>query len=223
MAILPNVSKVLRVSMIHLYGSDTDVVTRFFYRYTGTAPSPTDLNTFCAAVSAGWFADIIGMCYTTVTLVDCVAVDLSSPSGSQGAFSDPTAGTRTGTELPADASLVASYTFGRRYRGGHSRGYWPMGVAEDLDSPQDWSAAFTTDALTAVEGFFGTVDASGWSGAGTLSHVSVSYYLGFHVVTNPVTGRARNVPTLRSVPVVDAVTGYVARTRIGSQRRRLGR
>jgi hypothetical protein len=209
--------------MIAAYDTDTDVVTRFFYRYTGSAPSPSDLNTFCAAVSAGWFADILPMVVPQVVLLNCTAVDLSSPSGSEGVFSDPTAGTRSGAELPADASLVASYTFGRRYRGGHSRGYWPMGVAGDLNDAQHWNSTFTTDALTAIEGFFGTVDASGWSGAGTLSHVSVSYYLGFHVVTNPVTGRARNVPTLRSTPVVDAVTGYVARNRIGSQRRRLGR
>jgi hypothetical protein len=50
--------------------------------------------------------------------------------------------------------------------------------------------------------------------------VNVSYYNGFTVVTNPTTGRARNVPTLRGTPVVDTVTGIVARVQVGSQRRR---
>jgi hypothetical protein len=64
------------------------------------------------------------------------------------------------------------------------------------------------------------VQAAGWAGAGTLSHVSLSYFSGFTVITSPTTGRARNVPTVRSSPLIDPVVTLKTQTSIGTQRRR---
>jgi hypothetical protein len=72
-----------------------------------------------------------------------------------------------------------------------------------------------------MNAFFAALEAAVWSGASSLAQVNVSYYKGFTVVTSPTTGRARNVPTLRSAPVVDAVTAQAVRTSIGTQRRRI--
>jgi hypothetical protein len=98
-----------------------------------------------------------------------------------------------------------------------------MGVTTDLDSPQLWDGGPVTDFQSAVDGFFTDVIAGGWGGAGTLTHLNVSYYAGFTVVVDPVTGRARNLPTPRVTPLKDAITANIVRSRIGSQRRRLGR
>lgn len=54
-----------------------------------------------------------------------------------------------------------------------------------------------------------------------INQVNVSYYEGFEVVTDPVTGRSRNVPQLRpGGPVVDKITGFSINPKLGSQRLR---
>jgi hypothetical protein len=56
----------------------------------------------------------------------------------------------------------------------------------------------------------------------TLSNViNISYFSGFTVFTTP-SGRARNIPTPRLVPLKDPITGSLVNQKIGSQRRRLG-
>ncbi|MGO9750265.1 MAG: hypothetical protein ACLP8S_05560 [Solirubrobacteraceae bacterium] len=54
-----------------------------------------------------------------------------------------------------------------------------------------------------------------------IGQVNVSYYEGFQVVTDPLTGRSRNVSQLRSEgPVVDRITGFSINPKLGSQRGR---
>jgi hypothetical protein len=219
---LPDVAKTVRVALIHTYGSDIDVVTRFFIRYSGTAPTNAQLDTFSGAVDSAWGTNLAAECNTLVTLTEVTATDLTTTSAAQGLFTTSDPGTRSGTLLPADACATAAYVIPRRYRGGHPRGYWPFGVTTDLASPQTWGSSFVAEFTGQLASFFAAVEAAGWAAAGTLSHVNVSYFLGFHVVTSPTTGRARNVPTLRGTPLVDTVSVVVGRTRIGSQRRRLG-
>jgi hypothetical protein len=119
------------------------------------------------------------------------------------------------------ASVVSSYTIQRRYRGGHPRGYWPFGVTTDLQNDVDWTAAFVTACNTGFSTFFTALFAAGWTGAGTLTQVNVSYYDGFTVVVSPTTGRARNVPTLRVSPVQDTILIVACKVSIGTQRRRI--
>jgi len=57
-------------------------------------------------------------------------------------------------------------------------------------------------------------------GITTLAEVNVSYYAGFTLHTG-TTGRVRNVPTPRAVPLVDPVTSQITRAGIGQVRRRL--
>jgi hypothetical protein len=52
-------------------------------------------------------------------------------------------------------------------------------------------------------------------------HVAVSYYQGFTSVQSPTTRRWKNVPNLRSVPIVNVISSYSAALKIGSQRRRI--
>jgi hypothetical protein len=220
MPALPAVPKVIRVALIHSYGEDNDVVTRFFVSYSGTAPTAAQLNTYAAAMITNWGTDLKSLCNAQVKITECVVEDLSSPTSAIGAAVGSTAGTLAGATLTGGTAFVVSYTIARRYRGGHPRGYWPFGDAVTLNDPQTWTAGFTGNVNADLGAFFTDALAAGWTGAGTLLHVNVSYYEGFTVVTNPITGRARNVPTLRATPLVDTVTGIVARTQVGSQRRR---
>lgn len=221
MAALPVVPKTLKLAVSVLDDAGRQLLSRVFITYTGTAPTAGQLNTFCAAVATAWGSDLKSLVIPSRTLDLVEAVDLSSVTGASGFASPSTAGTRSGGELPADASMVISYEIVRRYRGGHARGYWCFGAATDLLDASNWSSTFLTAVGTGWAAFIAAVEAAGWSGAGTLTHSNISQYEGFDVVTDPITHRARNVPQVRVPPLIDTVTSYVYRPRIGSQRRRL--
>ena len=221
MAPLPDVPKVVKVAVILSDSINTDIVTRFYLRYSGSAPDSAALDTFAATVKSEWAADLAGDVNEAYNLIRVECTDLTTPTSAIGLWSGSQPGTATGDMTPADAAMVVSYTIARRYRGGHPRGYWLAGESTDLNDPQHWTSAFVAAWQTQIQTFFAGIVASAWAGAGTLEHVNVSYYHGFTVVTNPTTGRARNVPNVRATPIVDAVVAVVSRLRIGTQRRRL--
>ena len=196
------------------------MVTRFFIQYSGTAPTSAQLNTFAASIGTAWGTDIKPGCSTGLLLESILCEDLSSPTSAVGNAAIGVNGTRAGAQLPAGVAFVVSYEIARRYRGGHPRGYWPIGTQSDIYTPQQWTAGLVSAMNTDFPAFFTAVQGAGWAAAGTLAQVNVSYYSGFTVYTNPITGRARNRPNLRVTPVQDVVTGYIARANIGSQRRR---
>lgn len=221
MPALPSVPGVLKVAVIFADDVNTDIVSRFYIKYGGTAPSATELNNFCDAVQGHAGSTILHAVNEAYTLGRVHAIDLSSSTASEGDWLGTNPGLLTGDPLPSDVAQVCSYEISRHYRGGHPRGYWPMNQAGDLTNPQLWTPGVVAGNQSQFEDFFADVLSTPWSGGGPLSHVNVSYYHGFTVVTNPSTGRARNVPTLRGTPLVDTVGSYVARRHIGTQRRRL--
>lgn len=196
-------------------------LTRFYTQYTGTAPTNAQLTTFDASIATAYTANLRALCDAPCVLTQIESADLSSATGAVDTSAVSIAGTRaTANALPAQVCMVNSYEISRRYRGGHPRGYWRQGVPADLATDQTWAAAFISAVNTGMSAFYTAIAAAGWTAAGTLTHVNVSYYNGFTVVINPITGRARNVPTLRVSPVIDTVSSVVARTSIGTQRRR---
>jgi hypothetical protein len=201
-------------------GDGSPALTRFFISYSGTAPTNSDLDTFCTAVSTAYGTNLKSLADTGGGLKEVDASDLSSATGAIGVWTGSIAGTRGSTFIGAGTSLIESYKIARRYRGGHPRGYWPFGIQTDMLDRNTWKGTFTAACDTGFAAFFTAVLAAGWTGAGTLLHTNVSYYQGFTVVTNPITGRARNVPSLRGTPVVDTVTSLFTQGQIGSQRRR---
>lgn len=216
---LPSVPNVLRADLLWSDGSDTDVRTRQFFRYSGGPPTATDAVALAAdiyspasAMAALWSAN------TDLTGVE--VTDLSNPAGGQGVHAQTTAGTRVGSDLAGGTALVVGYVIQRRYRGGKPRSYFPWFTAADLTSRQTWNATDLGIVDSDLATYFAAVIGLS-SGTTTITdHVNVSYYEGFTVVTNPTTGRARNVPKLRSVPVVDVIQSFAARAQPGSQRRR---
>lgn len=193
--------------------------TKWFFRYSGGAPDATactalasDIFTAMATEDDQWGSD--------VHLTNVIVTDLSSVTGGQGEESSDAPGGKEPGALSMATALLINYKISRRYRGGKPRSYLPWLVETDLTNRRSWNPA----AVAIAEGRLSTIFASiigASSGSTTITeHVNISYFEGFTVVTNPTTGRARNVSTRRGTPIVDAVTGFAGSTRPASQRRR---
>lgn len=220
---LPSVPKVIKLDLVWKVGEDLTALVRQFWQYTGTAPSTANLTSMLDSISSSSTTELAPLYNSGNELTQLEAVDLSSPTSAQAIVAAAVTGTRSGSSLSADACMVVGNVINRRYRGGHSRSYWPFGTVTDLASAQSWSTGFTGPVLTNLNAWGADVAASVWSGGGALDQVNVSFFEGFVAVENPITHRYRNVPTVRATPLVDLVIDIVPRIRIGSQRRRLGK
>lgn len=200
-------------SVTNIWGS------RMYLQYTGGPPSTADLNTFCTNVfnhyvSAG-FPVILN---SNIFFQEVTAVDLSSDTGEEGIHTGTVEGSDTGT-VPEDVCINMQFDIGRRYRGGKPRIYLPPAGSDSLADDKSWSSALVAAASGAWTTFFTAILADTYATFSPQRHVNVSYYKGFTVFTTP-SGRARNIPTLRSSPVVDPVESHTVRELVGSQRRR---
>lgn len=222
MPALPDVNKVLRVDLTFLIDEDLGAKVRFYKRYAGVAPTSGQLNTFAGDVGdlfassglAGHMVDEYALTLTEVT-------DLTSPTAAFGSDATDHPGTdSTNDHLIASACVLVSHRLARRYRGGHPRNYWPLGTVDDLDDSQTFTDAFVASVQTDMDSFYGGINALGWTSAGTIDSVNVSYYEGFTVFIGP-TGRARNISTVRDEAVIDTITAHVVQKGIASQRGRL--
>lgn len=221
MPALPDVPSVLRIQLTGTKGANP-WLTRFFLQYGGTAPTNTQLATFNAALLTTYNTNIKPLADNVTALLQIQTQDLTSPTAAVSVSAVSSTGTRGATGLTSESAVVVSYKIGRRYRGGHSRGYWPWGVQGDTATEHSWLAASVTAFGTGYAAFQTALAAAGWAGAGTIAQVGVSYYQGFTNVAGP-TGRMRPKSTIRGGgPVVDAVTSIQVQSFIGSQRRRIG-
>lgn len=199
--------------------SDINVTTTLFFRYTGSPPNAaactalaTDLSNAVEAENALWHED--------TTLLGVKITDLSSVSGGVGQVTVAQNGLITAPPLAGGTAVVVNYLINRRYRGGKPRSYFPWLSSGSLITRQQWGATDVNNVLAGVETIMAAFIGATSGGCTISAHANVSYYSGFTVVTNPVTGRARNVPKLRLDPQVDDVVGTTVLSRPGSQRRR---
>lgn len=224
MVALPAVPSVIQLAF-QTTNTDNDYVdvNRIHVHYTGTAPTSGDLTSFATTAITAWASAFCPSMSDDKEVTGLVAIDLTSPTAATAEVVSSTAGALSGAILPADVCFVMAETVARRFRGGHPRMYLPLGDETKLVDSGHWTAAFITAVELANEGLVVAMAGAGWAGAGTILPVSVSYYEGSHLVTYP-SGRHRDVPTLRGGgPVVDQITNYVGRAKLGTQRRRLGR
>jgi hypothetical protein len=220
MPALPAVPLTLKCTIGFSLPGDANAIVRTYETYTGTPPTPTQASAFAQSVGAAFgtrFAAYmaIGTSQTSVTVED-----LNTNSGAVGFDVTAHAGTRNGGVLAPGTALMIQHIIARRYRGGKPKMFLPFGVSTDITAGGLWSSAIVTPAGTAIINFYADLAAAGWTGAGTITHTNVSYYQGFTVVTNPITHRSRNVPTLRGTPLIDTVINYSVEQGIASQRRR---
>lgn len=221
MAPLPAAAGVLQLAVKGTFLGGSTWLSRVYVHYSGTAPTNAQLATFLTAVDTAWGTNMQPLQDGDTNTTEFNVIDLTSATSAVADKIVSRTGSRAGTTLPADVCAVISYEIARRYRGGHPRGYWRMGTATDESTPRIWGTAAVTAFKSGYDAWMTAVIAAGWTGAGTLSQVNVSYFNGFTVVTNPITGRARNVPTLRVSPVIDTVQSTICRTTYGTQRRRI--
>jgi hypothetical protein len=217
---LPVVPGVLAVLLSYDDAFPVNSLNRLHFSYTGTEPSVANANSIAAHVGSEWASNLASLHSSNDVRLETVEViDLTSATAATGLAAPSAAGTRTGASLPAGTAALVNAEIARRYRGGRPRSYLPAGVAAD-EAGGLWLSSFTTALATGWNAFIASINSYSVGGCSIGSPVNVSYYHGFTVVTSPTTGRARNVPTPRSTPTVDVITGYNFPNRIASQRRR---
>jgi hypothetical protein len=198
---------------------DLDVVNRFFVKYTGTAPSVLDLESFLDAVITAWGTNVSPLQSAAAVLVEALAEDLTSATSAVASQAASAAGTRSGAPLTGAVAAVINHQIARRYRGGHPKTFLFAGIETDIATVGTWKPAFLTEVGDAWAAFQAAVEVATWTGATLLQIANVSFYEGFHNFTYP-SGRTRPIPTIRVTPLIDVISGLVVRQIIGSQRRR---
>jgi len=220
MPALPNVPQVIKNVLRFTVSEDGAALIRFFLKYSGTAPSNAQLATFAAGIGAAYAANMTPLAGEGVILNDVQSTDLTSSTSGEGFSTEDAAGTRSGDPCPASACVLESLEILRRYRGGHPRIYWPLGIAGDLVNYQEWESSFLTSVASGLNAFYAAVEALTWTGGSIVSPVNVSFYEGFTNRTGP-TGREKAVATPRSTALVDDIVSSLIRAGVAQQRRRL--
>lgn len=219
MPALPNVPSVLRCRLHWTDVADVNVWSTIYLQYSGSAPSSSDASNIAVAVANAFGAEVASW-GDGVVLTNVEVTDLSSSSAAQGDAACSFQGTNSSGRLAGGTCVVVGYQIDRRYRGGKPRNYFPWASINDLQNPQSWTAASLASWTSAVGTIFSTILGTTVGGTTLANHVNVSYYEGFTVEGGTGGKRARNVPTLRTTPLVDTVVGRTVLATPGSQRRR---
>jgi hypothetical protein len=196
--------------------------SRFFFSYSGDAPTSTQCGTLASYISGtAWPDELGGLVNTDWSLTEVDVVDISSGMGASGTWTGTEAGTQSGTALPAQVAATIEYEIEDRYRGGKPRMYLPPGVTANLTNPSNWSSTFTTALSTSIVAFFNGIQTAGVVTADDLTHVNLSYYSGYATTTPPWRGPGfKYPPKYRTEALHSAVTGYLVRAGLSSQKRR---
>lgn len=218
MPALPVVPKVIRVDLASQFGANVRIRDRFFLQYTG-ALSAADLLTVLGNIKASWATNMSPQLSNIYALLSTTGTDLSSATAAQSVNNAASQGAVVGQPAPAGAAMVIKFKLARRYRGGHPRFYLLGNAAAGVTNGNQWTAAFIAQLNTSWAAFIAGCIAAPPAAVGTLAHVNVSYFQGFHNVTLP-SGRSRSFPTQRAVPLIDPVIGYSINPNVASQRRR---
>jgi hypothetical protein len=210
----------LRVNLDYKWVDSSLSGGRFYLSYAGSAGSAGDLGTLASDISSQWNTSIAGLCCPDVSLVEVDVLDIATRTGLSAQSAAIHAGTRSGAVLPQDVAFNVEWGIARRYRGGKPRMYWPMGTQPDLVDTAHWLSTFVTTVGTDVTAFFTAINALSIGGLGALQHVNLSYYEGFHNVTD-TSGRTYPRPLYRTPNAVhDDVKSYIPKALVSSQRRR---
>lgn len=215
---LPSPGKVVRIRITSSWGDDQNIQNHFYMNYANSV-SGADCGTINGLVESAWSAHMAALLPPAYTMTSVETTDLSSSTGAQVASPYTVAGTASGSPISAGAAVVIHGVTARRFRGGHARVYIAGIMEGNIQSPQLLTTAALGTYFTAWTAIPAAVASSPPADAGAMAAVAVSFYSGFTTHTG-TTGRIRNVPTLRSTPLVDLITSWVVNGTIASQRRR---
>lgn len=182
------------------------------WNYTGPQPPSTTLNALCQQFASAWLTHLAPVHHVGVTLTTVEAVDLTAPDAAFGSALVAHVGTLAGTPFPASVAVCVSWKVNYRWKGGHPRSYFPAGVTASTANGRTWTTAAVGQFETAVNGFFGAMNAAA-SGSVTGRLTCLRRYQTLEVGQPPV----EFTPPLP----LDFVT-FDVDSRIDTQRRRLG-
>jgi hypothetical protein len=218
MPALPVVPNVYRVQFFHKLGVDSNVINRLYFSWA-TSFTGADATAVANQHYQAWNTNMLTHLTTDLKLLSVVVTDLTTNTGYIGTHTGAATGAVATQSLPAGTCQEIQLVTARRYRGGKPKIYISGYPTADMSDEQDWTGTHINNVtadfaayVTAAKANVGAVTAQ--------ALVAVSYFSGSHVVTNPVTGRARNVSNVRGAPIVDTVLGQKFNTRFASQRRR---
>lgn len=223
MAILPNAPNCIE-AVLKGTNQGTNWSNKIHFAATGALGSTTaNLDTLAASIATAWGANIAALCNNAVFLTEIRMADLTTRTSPfvTHPVSPAVAGTRGTTVLPTSVACVISWNGTRRFRGGHGRIYIPAGVIADVTNGRLWNrtaSEFYDDANTAAQAFWTALNGLSL-GAVALDLVELSYYEGVPDPANP----GHNHTVLRSQGVPFPTTGARVRTRVDTQRLRLGK
>lgn len=217
---LPSVPNVIKFA-IECQGNDgRSAVNVTHFTYGGGLPTSTDIESMCQNIWNSWVSDFIPNMPAQTSLVNITGTDLSSDTGATAEYNNagvPVAGTSVSGMVPLNSCMLISKFVARRYRGGHSRSYLPIGTTADLNDDGDWKATFATDARASWQDLVHNLQLGSPYGAISIGlECAVSYV---SKVVNPVYPYRRAVPLVMDIPD----DGYTAQTKIATQRRRVRR
>lgn len=219
MVALPVVANVARFSLRYSYGGDSNVLNRFFMKYTGAMGS-VDATTLCTTLASSWTTRFNAMYPTTLTLIDTGCLDLGSRTGINVILPVSHPGTAAASlQLSAGAAIVIDGHVALRYRGGHPRVYLPPAVNSSLADANTWATANLATIFTAWTGMLADLASSPPLAVGALSQVGVRYYSN-NILDYPP-GTVTVPPNhLLPVPMALPIGSWSVNPQVGSQRRR---
>lgn len=212
-------SPCLRVKLDYLSTNDTELGSRFYLSYAGSAPTGGNCATIAADIAAAWASHIAGLVTNVYSLVEVDVLDIATNSGASGQWTGSNSGGLGGGSVTENTAVNVEFQIARRYRGGKPRMFLPPSETSNLADGSHWTSSFLTSVNTAMTAFMAEIEALSVGAVGALGHVNLSYYQGFKNITNS-SGRERAVPTYRNTALLDVVQGYAAKSVVGSQRRR---
>lgn len=220
MPALPSPGKVLRLSYLIGDNASIEAGSRFYLSYSGGTPNSTDLTAIANEAATTFTATLGQSVNSNESLHNVTVVDLSSALGAEGVWTGTEAGNVAGASLPASTCGVMNHTIARRYRGGRPRTYIRIGSTAQLTGTNQWEPSFISATGNNWHNWVNNILGTSGISVSLTDIVNVSWYEGFTVFTTP-SGRSRNIPKLRTTPLVDNISLSTLATKLGSQRRRL--
>jgi hypothetical protein len=212
-------SPCIRVRLIYTDADGALAGSRFYLSYAGSAPTAANCSTIGSDIASAWNTNMAPLVQQNYTLTEIDVLDIATLSGLSGQWIGTHQGGDTGAAIASQVAVNVEFDIARRYRGGKPRMFWPPASAAAKANDGNWSSSFVAEYNTGVAAFFTAVEAISVGAVGALAHVNLSFYKGFTNFTTP-SGRERAVPQYRSTALLDTVTGYSTKARMGSQRRR---
>jgi hypothetical protein len=203
---LPPVSQVVKLTLGWSCDLNLKAESILHFKYTGGPPVTADLNSIANSALGFAATDLCPYLWTSNGLTGVTVLDLNSNTGAQGQYLAAHAGTMASAPNPAGTCVVLNHAIARRYRGGKPRTYAPFGTGASINSTGTWNTTFATNCATAWQTWINSLLTLTTASCTLSVYGSVSYYSG---------------KALRATPAFDPILATSARTRIGSQRRRL--